>query len=205
MMKEADRMLAASLKALENLDAEQARAVVASDHRMNALEIEVDEQSLKILARWHPAASDLRFVAAALKVVTDLERIGDQCVNICERILELSHGTAEAPPSDLRGLGRSVLAMLRQAFAALDAEDGALAGRIIEQGRQVDVLVRDVLHDCFDAMKKDGTRVQLTVRTYEIAGYLQRIAAHGTNIAEMVVFLVMGEDVRHPGRLQPVV
>src|SRR5687767_132935 len=82
MMKEADRMLAATLKALESLDAEQARAVVASDHRMNALEIEVDEESLKILARWHPAASDLRFVAAALKVVTDLERIGDQCVNI---------------------------------------------------------------------------------------------------------------------------
>jgi phosphate transport system protein len=201
MTKEADRMVTQTLQALENRDPELARRVVTSDQRMNGLEMEVDEHCLKLLARWQPAASDLRLVATAFKVVTDLERIGDQCVNICDRVLEVSHGMQGTAPVDLRGLGEAVLDLLREAFAALGADDVALAGQIIERGRQIDVLVRDMLHDCFAALRDDGSRIQVTVHAYDIAGHLHRIAAHGTNIAEMVIFRVRGEDVRHPGRI----
>jgi phosphate transport system protein len=202
MAREAEGMLAESLGALDRRDGERAKRVIAKDQKMNGLEVEIDEHSLKLLARWHPVASDLRFVAAALKVVTDLERIGDHCVNICERVLELSHAVAGRPPVDLTLLAVSVESMLRQALASLAAEDVHQAVQVIERGKQVDALVREVLHACLDSMRQDGTSIHLTVRMYEIAGYLQRIAAHGTNIAEMVVFLVRGKDVRHSsGRL----
>jgi phosphate transport system protein len=173
---------------------------------MNGLEVAIDDHCLKLLARWQPAASDLRFIATALKVVTDLERIGDHCVNICERVLELSQGVPGAPPPlDARTLAATVQSMLRAAFAALAWEDGQQAVRVVEWGRQVDALVRNILHDGFHSMRREDADLQMAVRMYEIAGYLQRIAAHGTNIAEMVVFLVRGEDVRHAGRLQPAV
>jgi phosphate transport system protein len=203
MAKEAEGMFADSLHALDRRDGEQAKRVIAEDQRMNGLEVAIDEHCLRLLARWHPAASDLRFIAAALKVVIDLERIGDHCVNICERVLELSHDGQGTAPVDLTVLAASVESMLREAFAALAAEDVQQAVHVIERGKEIDALVRDVLHGCFDSMRQDGASLHLTVRTHEIAGYLQRIAAHGTNIAEMVVFLVRGEDVRHPGRLRP--
>ena len=137
--------------------------------------------------------------------MTDLERIGDHCVNICERVLELSDGMPGAPPLDTRTLAATVQSMLRAAFGALAWEDGQAAIQVIEWGKQVDALLRNILHDGFHAMRRGDTDLHLAVRMYEIAGYLQRIAAHGTNIAEMVVFLVRGEDIRHAGRLQPAV
>lgn len=202
MTFKAEHMLAESLAALAQRDSEKAKQVVAADCELNALEVEIDERCVKLLARWQPAASDLRFVAATLKLVTDLERIGDHCANICERVLELNHGDPPAP-IDVATLGTAVQAMLRDALATLRAEDVQAASQIIERGQQIDGLARDVSRSCFSALGRPTNDAHVAVRMHEIAWYLQRIAAHATNIAEMVIFLVRGEDVRHPGRLLP--
>ncbi|HEY0709560.1 MAG TPA: phosphate signaling complex protein PhoU [Polyangia bacterium] len=196
MATRAEATLKATMVALERRDRGQAKAIIAADGGMNALEMSVDDKCLKLLARWQPVAGDLRFVAAALKLTVDLERIGDHCVNIAERSLELSHTPGE-PPVDVVALGETVRKLVHDAFEALRAEDVQQASQIIERGRQADVLVRDVLHGCFESMQSPNAAIGVAVRTYEIAGYLQRIAAHATNVAEMVVFLVRGEDVRH--------
>jgi phosphate transport system protein len=200
MAGKADTMLSSSLEALRKRDGDGAKLVVSADRELNALEVEIDERCLRILARWQPAASDLRFVAAALKLVTDLERIGDHCVNICERVLELNHVEPDTGV-DLDALAAAVQTLLRDALAALRAEDVQAASQVIERGQHTDGLVRDVLHSCFGSLRRPGNDVHFAIRMHEIATYLHRIAAHATNIAEMVIFLVRGEDVRHPGKL----
>jgi phosphate transport system protein len=198
MARSAETTLTQTLSALASRDGEGARAIIASDRTLNALEVKIDDQCLRLLARWQPAASDLRFVAAALKLTVDLERVGDHCVNIAERILDLTHAPVQSAPVDLSGLGKVVRGLIGDVFVALRTEDVQLANQIIERGRQTDALVRDLLHGCLEAMSVSEIVIGVAVRTYEIAGYLQRIAAHATNVAEMVIFLVRGEDVRHP-------
>jgi phosphate transport system protein len=197
MASRAELMLAGSLRALEERNVADARRLVAMDSELDALEMAVDNRSLHLLARWQPVASDLRFVATALKAVTDLERIGDHAVNICERVLEFEDAPPLHPPVDVMDLGRMVQDLIHDALQALRSEDVALAGQILERGPRADVLVRQVLRGCFEALRHDPEHVHQATSTHEIAGYLQRIAAHATNIAEMVIFLVRGEDVRH--------
>jgi phosphate transport system protein len=195
-----DEMLAASLAALRLRDVVEAKQIAARDREVNALEVEIDECCLKLLARWQPAASDLRFVAATLKLVTDLERVGDHCVNICERLVEL-HGDHVDCPVDLEALMTAVPALLRDAVLAWRSEDSQMAGQVIERGGRVAVLVREVMRGALETARPDPSSVPAVIRWHEIAGYLERIGAHATNIAEMVVFLVRGKDVRHLGRL----
>jgi phosphate transport system protein len=203
MSNRTEEMLSRTLVALASLDTAEAKRIIAADGEVNKLEVACDERCLKVLARWQPVASDLRFIAAALKVVTDLERIGDHCVNVGQSLLELKPEPSFEPPLDLASLGGTAQTLLRDALEALAGEDVGLAAQVIERSHRVDSLVRDVLRSCFDAVRQDGNRLSLAVRLHEIAGYLQRIAAHATNIAEMVIFLVRGEDVRHGRDVSP--
>jgi phosphate transport system protein len=193
-------MLAGSLQCLAQRDGGRAKDVAARDREVNALEVELDERCLKLLARWQPVASDLRFVGATLKLVTDLERVGDHCVNICSCVLDLE-GEHVDPPADLQALGGAVPALLQDALTAWRAEDAQMAGQVIERGQRIEVLVRAVVRGCFEASQRDPGSITAVIRWHEVAGYLQRIAAHATNVAELVVFLVRGEDIRHAGRL----
>jgi phosphate transport system protein len=192
-------MLAGSLQALAGPDADRGRWLIGTDAEINRLEVEIDERCLKLLARWQPVASDLRFVATALKLVTDLERIGDNCVNLCQRVLELEPAGLPGPPNAWGALATAVEDLLGAALAALRAEDATLAAQVIEGSSRVDALANGVTRACFEANRDAGDRVTVTTRLHEVPGYLQRIAAHATNIAEMVIFLVRGEDVRHGG------
>ena len=196
----AGEQLAGSLRALAARDAAAGRQVAQRDREVNAFEVEIDERCLKLLARWQPVASDLRFVGATLKMVTDLERIGDHCVNICERVMELG-SDGVTPAVDLGALAEAVPALLRDALDAWRSEDAQMAGQVIERGPRVDGLVRQVTRACFEASRQDPRTVTGVIRWHEVAGYLHRIGAHATNIAEMVIFMVRGEDVRHAGRL----
>jgi phosphate transport system protein len=200
MGQRALHMLDDSLEATWLGDVEKATRVVANDRTMNALEVQIDERCLKLLARWQPAASDLRFVAASLKLVTDLERIGDHCVNICQWVQQLDRQGPAGRGIDLPALGQRVRELLASALASLGRQDTVLAGQILEHGAQVDATVKEMVRSCFQSLRDDGLSLQAAVRTHELTGYLQRIAAHATNIAEMVVFLVRGEDVRHLGK-----
>jgi phosphate transport system protein len=203
MASKAETTLADTLLALQRRDSEEAKRIMAADREMNGLEVEIDERCLRLLARWQPAASDLRFVATAFKLTVDLERIGDHCVNICERALELNHEEAQPGSIDVQALGATVSDQLHDALVALRSEDAQLASQIIERGRQTEGLVREALHQGLEALQRPGSRLGVAVRLHEIAGFLQRIAGHATNVAEMVIFLVRGEDVRHPGRISP--
>jgi phosphate transport system protein len=200
MSDRAAEMLAGSLTALARRDGVAAKAVAARDLEVNALEVEIDERCLKLLARWQPVATDLRFVGATLKLVTDLERIGDHCVNICQRVVELEEDHV-APPVALGALTAAVPALLADALFAWRTENAKMAWQVIERGQRMAGLVRDVVRACFESARHDPGEVAAAIRWHEVAGYLERIGAHATNIAEMVVFLVRGQDVRHVGHL----
>jgi phosphate transport system protein len=203
MGSRAEQMLADSLKALVDGDAIAARKVAARDGEINALEMEIDERCLALLARWQPVASDLRLVGATLKLVTDLERVGDQCANICERVADAGAGGAELP-ADLYVLTTAVPALLRDALVAWRAEDVELAAPVIERGRLIGALVHEIVRGCFELSRRAPTGVAAAIRWHQVVGCLERIGGHATNVAELVIFLVRGEDVRHQGPL-PVV
>lgn len=198
MADRAEEMLAGTVRALEGRDGMQARALLAVESELDGLEMACDDCALKLLARWQPVASDLRFIATTFKVVTDLERIGDQCVNICERVLEFPDQGRLHASVELRDLARAAQVGVHEAVEALRTEDVQASARLIEHAPRTDLLARQVLRGCLTAMSHDANHLPDVILTHEIAGHLQRIAAHATNIAEMVIFLVRGEDVRHP-------
>jgi phosphate transport system protein len=192
-------MVAGSLRCLRQRDTYGAKQIAARDREVNAFEVEIDQRCLRLTARWQPVASDLRFVGAALKLVTDLERIGDRCVNICESVLD-PHGEQVDAPADLEALVAAVPALLEDALSAWRAEDVKMAGRVIERGPLIHALAREVVRGCFKRSNHDPANLGAMMHWHEVAGHLQRIGAHATNVAELVVFLVRGEDVRHAGR-----
>jgi phosphate transport system protein len=163
---------------------------------VNALEVEVDERCLALLARWQPVASDLRFVGATLKLVTDLERVGDHCVHLCERVADLPAAPA-APPAALDALVVAVPALLREACAAWRSEDASLAGRVIERAALTHALLREVVRDCLGPSPRAATPIATALCWHELAASLDRIAGHAANVGELVIFLVRGQDVRH--------
>lgn len=198
MASRAEEMLGDTLQALDERNVAEARKLVALDNALDTLEMAIDSTCLRLLARWQPVASDLRFIATALKAVTDLERIGDQSVNICERVMEFDDRPSPRPGVDMMTLGRRAQALVHDAVRALREEDVALAEQVIRSTARTELLARQVLRSWFELVKQDPARLQQAASDHEIANHLRRIAAHATNIAELVVFLVRGEDVRHP-------
>jgi phosphate transport system protein len=168
------------------------------DRRINRLECDVDEACMRILATRQPVASDLRFITTALKIVTDLERIGDLCVNVCERVVELN----EEPPlhrvADLTNLADEAIALVHDALDALVARDVEKATALLGRDAIIDEHYGQIFHDVLDLMAKDPATIYRATRVQSIAKYLERIADHAVNIAETVVFLVKGTDIRHP-------
>jgi phosphate transport system protein len=168
----------------------------------NALEhtdrdYEQELRHLRILARRQPVASDLRFIAIALKVVTDLERMGDLGVNICERVMELSAEPGLKPLLDLPRMAQETRAMLREALDALVARDAVRAQAVIDRDHLVDALYAQLFTELLSHMSENPRHVYRATRLASIGKYLERIADHATNVAEMVVFMVRGQDVRH--------
>jgi phosphate transport system protein len=201
MGAEVTDMLSRSLRALKNGDAAMARAVIASDRRVNRLEVDVDELCMRVIARRQPVASDLRFIATTLKLDTDLERVGDLCVDICERILELGAPVNAEAGARLETMGEKAGAMVDTALAAFLAGDVALAERVLESDAAVDEGYRQLFEMLLAGMRAGSRRSQDGVRLQAIGRYLERIGDHATNVAEMAIFYAQGRDVRHPGRV----
>jgi phosphate transport system protein len=157
----------------------------------------IDGACLSILARRQPVASDLRFLTTALKLVTDLERIGDLAVNIGERVIDFAGDPPRKPwPAVLR-MGETVRGMLQDTLDAFVASDVAKARWVIEQDRGVDSAYASVFHEVLLAMMNDRSAVQRGMGVQAIAKYLERVGDHATNVAEFVVFLAKGTDIRH--------
>jgi phosphate transport system protein len=201
MGTEVCNMLDGALRALGAGDRESARRIIAEDRIVNRLEVETDELCLTILARRQPVASDLRFIATALKLDTDLERIGDLCVNLCERSLQLQGTIDGGSTARLTEMGARVRAMIETALRAFVGRDVPLAESVFAVDAIVDRAYQDESRVVTKEMKRDAAAIQDGLRVRSMAKYLERMGDHATNLAEMVIFMVEGRDVRHPGRL----
>ncbi|HTJ44289.1 MAG TPA: phosphate signaling complex protein PhoU [Kofleriaceae bacterium] len=191
-------MIEQAMRALSERDTALARATYDKDDEVNRLEVSIDDLVLRILARRQPVASDLRFLASSLKLVTDLERIGDLVANICDRVVELDEEPPMRPYGSLQLMASATTGMVHDALAAFVARDAKRAKDLLERDRVVDDYYRQLFGELLAEMMADGKNVYRATRLQSIAKYLERIADHATNIAERVVFLVEGKDIRHP-------
>ena len=196
-----EELIEGSMRALTQRDTELARRLIDFDHQINRLEIETDELCLRILARRQPVASDLRLITIALKLVTDLERMGDLGVNICERVIELNMEPPLKPYVDLPLMAKTAQGMIRDALDAFVSADAESAREVVERDRVVDAYYAQIFRELLTYMMEDTRNIYRAIRAQSIAKYLERIGDHATNLAEMVIFMVMGKDVRHLGSM----
>jgi phosphate transport system protein len=201
MGEQVRRMIARSLDALVAGDAEDARRIIAADRIVNRLEVDTDELCLRVLARRQPVASDLRFIATALKINTDLERMGDLCAGICQRVVELTGPVDQESADHLTAMAARVRIMLDDTMRAFATGDAKIAQAVIGADLAIDQAYVDVFGALFAAMQREPTSVPDRIRLQGVAKLIERMGDHATNIAEMVVFMVRGQDVRHRGRL----
>ena len=185
------------MRALIERDDAQARDVIDRDREVNAYENEIDEKCVELLALHQPAASDLRFLTTAMKIVTDLERIGDQAVNIAQRALELNQEPQLKPYIDLPRMAEKAQAMVKESLDAFVARDTALARRVRAEDGAVDDLNHQIFRELLTFMMADPSTIPRAIRLILIARFLERVADHATNIAEMVVYMVESRMVRH--------
>jgi phosphate transport system protein len=198
----AEEMIQKGVEAYATRDTELARATVKIDRRINRLECEVDELCMRILAMRQPVASDLRFITTALKIVTDLERIGDLGVNICERVTELNDEPALPAVGDLAGLAEDAIGTVHEALDTLVARDVDHATDLLARDATIDQRYSTIFAALLRMMANDPSTIYRATRVQSIAKYLERVADHAMNIAEDVVFLVRGTDIRHHNRRQ---
>jgi phosphate transport system protein len=196
-----EKQIADAVRALTTKDRALAEATIPKDHAVNRLDVEIDELCIRILALRQPAARDLRFITTALKITTDLERIGDRAVSICERTLELLDEPALKPYIDLPRMADIALAMLRRALDAFVREDTALALEVCREDDQVDQLNGQIFRELLSFMIEDPRAITRAMRILFVSKYLERIADHATNIAEMVIYMVKGKSIRHIGEI----
>jgi phosphate transport system protein len=197
-----EEIIRGSVRALTERDTTLAEQMIAFDKKINQLELEIDEHCMQILARRQPVASDLRFITMALKLVVDLERIGDLGVNISERVIELNAEPPLKPYVDTPNMAREVQEMLHEALDAFVAADADRAQRVIVRDRNVDAYYTQIFRELLTYMMEDPRNIFRATRLQSIAKYLERIGDHVTNLGEMVVFMVKGKDIRHGGRQQ---
>ncbi len=192
-----EEMISNSAKALVERDGDLAEKMMDFDDEIDALEVSTDELCLRILAKRQPVASDLRFITIAMKMVTDLERMGDLGVNICERVIELNNEPPLKPYVDLPKMAEVVQAMVRDALDAFVSRDAERARAVIERDRTVDAYYAQIFRELLTYMMEEPRNIFRATRVQSIAKYLERIGDHATNLAEMVVFMVQGKDIRH--------
>lgn len=197
MCVRAEAMVRLAVRSVMERDPEMGRSVVAADRELDRLEVEIDRQCLRILALQQPVGRELRLVTTCMKMVTDLERIGDLAVNVAERGLELTQGAGVEPGLDLQRMGELAADMIRAAADAFVAGDADIAKALIARDKEVDRLNREAFSRWIRAIGAHPDQANRALALTSISKYLERVADHACNLAEMIVFLVEGEDVRH--------
>ena len=193
-------------KAIQSLierDSDLANVIIERDHEVNRLDVDIDDLCIRLLALHQPAGRDLRFITTGLKITTDLERIGDMAVNICERALELNQEPQLKPYIDIPRMTQIAQGMIRESLDAFVREDTDLALKVCKDDEQVDQLNSQIFREVITFMIGDPLTINRAMKLASISKYLERIADHATNIAEMVVFMVKGKSIRHMKELPP--
>jgi phosphate transport system protein len=193
-----ENLIAQSMKALTERDSPLAEKVVVADKDVNRLEVEIDELCRRILALRQPAASDLRLITTALKIVTDLERIGDLAVNIAERSMDLNQVPPLAPYVDTPRLAELAQQQVKKALDAFVSGDVTKAEEVLQGDDLLDALFLKIFNELLAYMMEDSKNIRRATALMFIAKHLERIGDHAMNVAEMVVYMVRGKDIRHP-------
>ena len=183
--------------ALLERDSDVAQEVIDRDRQVNAYDVEVDEKCVELLALHQPTAGDLRFITTAMKIVTDLERIGDQAVNIAQRALELNREPQLKPYIDLPRMAERSQRMVKESLDAFVARDTQLARQVCAEDADVDALKEQIFRELLTFMMEDARTIPRAIRLILISRFLERVADHATNIAEMVIYMVDSKMVRH--------
>ena len=185
------------MRALVERDDALAQEVIERDHQVNAYDVEVDETCVGLLALHQPAAGDLRFITTTMKIVTDLERMGDQAVNIAQRVLELNREPQLKPYIDLPRMAEKAQRMVKQSLDAFVARDTELARKVCAEDAEVDAIKEQLFRELLTFMMEDARTIPRAIRLILISRFLERLADHATNVAEMVIYLVDGKMIRH--------
>jgi phosphate transport system protein len=192
-----DAQVTEAVKALVERDVERATRVIEADRAVNQMELAIDERCIRMLALRQPAASDLRFIAAALKMVTDLERIGDFAVNMAQRVAPLTQQPPLRAVQELPALAAAAQKMFRDVLEAFVASDPVKAEAVMSADAKIDAWTARLSKEVEADMGRDPQTVARGLATIFFAKHIERMADHTTNVAEMVVYLIRGQDVRH--------
>ncbi|HVW84753.1 MAG TPA: phosphate signaling complex protein PhoU [Bryobacteraceae bacterium] len=188
-----------SVLSLVEKNEDYAHQVLRDEARVDQLEIQIDDLVASLIAREAPVARDMRFVVVAIKINTDLERMGDMAVGIVERALSLSHQPPVPGEINFTEIANLVESMVLQSLDAFVKRDEQLARGVLSSDDAVDKLRNAITRQLLDVMKKDPAAIERALDYILITRRLERIADHATNIAEDVIFMVKGIDVRHQG------
>lgn len=197
MAAHAETSLDKSLRALLEKDTDLAQEVIDRDFEINRLECEIDDQSLKLLALAQPVARDLRFTVGAMRIIVNLERIGDESVNIAERALLLAHRPSLPFTHILEDLGSTVQEMIKTAILSFKNDDPELGRRVCDMDSRANELDLTIIKKHIDYMLKESPAIERSVHNILTSRSLERIGDLATNIAEAVIFIVRGVDIKH--------
>jgi phosphate transport system protein len=188
-----------SIRALLERDTALAEEVIGNDNRIDQMELEIDRRTLELIAKMQPAAVDLRFVAAIMKITPELERIADLAQDVCERVIELNREPPLKPMQAIPRLAQDAQTMVRQALDAFVRGDAALARQVIAQDDNVDQQTEQSFRELLTYMLEDPRNISRAIRLTFVGKYFERMADGATNICEMVVYLVEGKMIKHAG------
>jgi len=191
-----------SIRALLDRDVAVAEQVIANDDRIDQMEVKIDQAVIELIAKMQPAAVDLRFVATAMKITPELERIADLAQDVCERVIELAREPQIKHLVQLPRLAEDAQRMVRQALDAFVRRDAVLAREVIKEDDIVDQLTVDSFRTLLTYMLEDPRNISPAIRLTFIGKYFERMADGATNICEMVVYLVEGTMIKHSAGAQ---
>jgi phosphate transport system protein len=186
-----------ALQALTERNSDLAIRVVENDLDVNALDVEIDETCLRLLALHQPTAGDLRFITTAMKISTELERVSDLAENIAERAIELNKEPQLKPYIDIPRMANWTIRMVKEALDAFVDRDATLARKVCRDDDFVDDLTEQLFRELVSFMLEDPRTITRAIRLTFIGKYFERIADHATNVAELVVYMVEGKIIRH--------
>ena len=193
----AETAVGKSVESVTNRDSDRAREVIIDDITLNRMELAIEEQAFKLLALRQPVATDLRLTVAAMRIATELERIGDQAVNIAERALELNSRPPLELPIDIKLMADMALGMVRTSIDAFVNQDPKLALQVCQRDVEVDILDDEYIQKLLDSMIQESRWVTRLHHFIIIVRNIERIADLATNIAEDIVFIVEGRVIKH--------
>jgi len=192
-----------SVESLKNADLQLAKEIINNDTRMDRLEIEIDDDCIRLIVTRQPAASDLRFALAMLKINTDIERIGDIASNIAKETLKINGTPLIKPLIDIPRMADIAIRMIQQAFASISEKDVEKAKAVITMDEEIDDLNLQIYRELFTYMCETNRNISQSLSLIMVAKALERAGDHAKNIAERAIYYIQGEDIRHrtPGAI----